>query len=68
MCQNVTMTNYEEIDQYVSNLEEYKVQMLLSFLKKTNLLEWPNFWRTLLHILPGLPLGPKPITSPLKSF
>ena len=34
MCQNVTMTNYEEIDQYVSNLEEYKVQMLLSFLKK----------------------------------
>ena len=29
---------------------------------------WPHFKRTLLHILPSLPLGPKPTTSPLKSF
>ena len=29
---------------------------------------WPKFYGTMLHILPGLPLGQKPITSPLKSF
>ena len=29
---------------------------------------WPHFKRMLLHILTGLPLGPKPTTSPLKSF
>ena len=28
-------------------------------------LVWTNFWRTLLHILPGFPWGPKPITGPL---
>ena len=31
-------------------------------------LVWPHFSRTLSHILPGLPVGPKLITSPLKSF
>ena len=29
---------------------------------------WPHFQRTLLHILPGLPIGPKLITSPSESF
>ena len=35
---------------------------------KIQWLVWPYFKPTLLHILPSLPLGPKPITSPLKSF
>ena len=29
---------------------------------------WPHFKRLLLHILTGLPLGPKPTTSSLKVF
>jgi len=28
----------------------------------------PHFYRTLSHILPGIPLGPKPTTSPLKNL
>ena len=31
-------------------------------------LVWPHFKRTLLHILPGIPLGSKPVTSNLKTF
>ena len=38
------------------------------FFQSTLIIVWPHFKRTLLHILPSLPLGPKPTTSPLKSF
>ena len=35
---------------------------------RTHSIVWPHFYCTLSHILPGLPLGPKPTISPVKKI